>query len=55
MPTTYKKIIKKLNLTKYANLLVIHQNDIGICHGSNQAFKKLCSYGFIVNIPRSWW
>ena len=55
MPTTYKKIIEKLNLTKDAKLFVVYQDDIGMCHGANKAFKKLCSYGFTVNMPCGWW
>ena len=55
MPTTYKKIIEKFNLTKDTKLLVVYQDDIGMCNGVNQVFKKLCSYEFTVNIPRGWW
>ena len=47
MATTYEKIIEKLNLTKDTKLLVVHQDDIGMCHGANQAFKELFNYGFI--------
>ena len=54
MPTTYEKIIEKLNLTRDYKLLVVYQDDIGICHGANQAFKKLCSYGFTFNITQGW-
>ena len=59
MLTTYEKIIGKLNLSKDTKLLVVHQDDIGMCHGANQAFKELCSFGFInsgsLMVPCPWY
>jgi len=59
MSPTYEKIIKKLNLNKNTKLLVVHQDDVGMCHGANQAFKELYSYGFInsgsLMVPCPWY
>ena len=58
MTTTYEKIIAKLNLGKEKKLLVVHQDDIGMCHGANKAFKELSSYGFVncgaLMVPCPW-
>ena len=47
MKNIYKNIIKKLNLEKETRLLVVHQDDIGMCHGANIAFTDLCGKGFV--------
>tara|TARA_B100001123_G_C15093029_1_gene940436 strand:- start:68 stop:1000 length:933 start_codon:yes stop_codon:yes gene_type:complete len=47
MTTVYEKITSKLNLEKGTKLLVVHQDDIGMCHGANTAFTDLCGIGFV--------
>ena len=47
MTTVYEKIINKLDLEKDTKLLVVHQDDIGMCHGANIAFTELCGIGFV--------
>ena len=47
MSTLYEKLINKLNLGNETKLLVVHQDDIGMCHGANIAFTDLCGIGFI--------
>ena len=47
MTTVYEKIIKKLNLGNESKLLVVHQDDIGMCHGANVAFTDLFGIGFV--------
>ena len=58
MTTTYEKIIEKLDLGKEKKLLVVHQDDIGMCHGANKAFKELSGYGFVncgsLMVPCPW-
>ena len=39
----FKEIINKLNLDENAKILVVHQDDVGVSHGSNLAFKELSS------------
>ena len=34
MTTVYEKIINKLDLRNETKLLVVHQDDIGMCHGA---------------------
>ena len=35
----FKEIINKLNLNEKAKILVVHQDDVGVSHGSNLAFE----------------
>ena len=47
MTTVYEKLITKLDLGNETKLLVVHQDDIGMCHGANTAFTDLCGIGFV--------
>ena len=47
MNTVFEKIIQKLNLNNNTKLLVVHLDDVGMCHGANKAFIDLCGIGFI--------
>ena len=45
----FKEIINKLNLNEKAKILVVHQDDVGVSHGSNLAFEELCVRGFVTS------
>ena len=47
MNTVFEKITQKLNLNNNTKLLVVHLDDVGMCHGANKAFIDLCGIGFI--------
>ncbi len=47
MNTVFEKLIQKLNLNNNTKLLVVHLDDVGMCHGANKAFIDLCGIGFI--------
>ena len=55
----FKEIINKLNLDENAKILVVHQDDVGVSHGSNLAFEELCGKGFITSgsfmVPCPWY
>jgi predicted glycoside hydrolase/deacetylase ChbG (UPF0249 family) len=51
-------ILKKLGFSKTDRLVIIHADDIGMCHASIQAYSELCVFGFISSgatmVPCSW-
>ena len=49
MSATFKKIIEKRKLNANTNILVVHQDDVGVNQGANIAFKELCGKGFITS------
>ena len=55
----FKEIINKLNLNEKAKILVVHQDDVGVSHGSNLAFEELCGRGFVTSgsfmVPCPWY
>ena len=55
----FKEIINKLNLKENAKILVVHQDDVGVSHGSNLAFEELCGKGFVTSgsfmVPCPWY
>jgi len=55
----FNEIINKLNLDKNAKIVVVHQDDIGVNHGSNLAFEELCGKGFVTSgsfmVPCPWY
>ena len=55
----FKEIINKLNLNEKAKILVVHQDDVGVSHGSNLAFEELCGKGFVTSgsfmVPCPWY
>jgi hypothetical protein len=51
-------ILKKLGFSKNDRLVIIHTDDIGMCHSSIQAYSELLEFGFISSgatmVPCSW-
>lgn len=55
---TPNSLLKKLDLTNSDRAVIIHTDDIGMCHASVQAFKELWGFGTItsgaVMVPCPW-
>jgi len=51
-------ILKNLGFSNYDRLVIIHIDDIGMCHASIQAYSELVDYGLISSgaamVPCSW-
>ena len=46
---THNPIIKKLGYSSTDRLVIIHTDDIGMCHASVQAFQDLWAFGTITS------
>jgi len=51
-------VLNKLGFSKSDRLVIIHTDDIGMCHASIQAFSDLCEFGLISSgatmVPCAW-
>lgn len=55
---TTNPILKKLGFPSDARLVIFHADDVGMCHGSNQAFLDLTQAGIVktgsIMVPCAW-
>lgn len=53
-----RSLAEKLGFAPETRLVIAHQDDVGMCHGANQAFAALAGQGFIgsgsVMVPCPW-
>jgi predicted glycoside hydrolase/deacetylase ChbG (UPF0249 family) len=51
-------LVTQLGYPSDARLVIFHADDVGMCHGSNQAYLELCAAGILqtgsVMIPCPW-
>ena len=51
-------LLAKLGVSPESRLVLFHADDVGMCHGSNQAFLELAEFGIVkcgsVMVPCPW-